>query len=83
MTNQLPKFHPKHLSWLMPLCLSGIMSAAISGYNMMLNKGFIDGFFFLWLKAWSLSWLIAFPLILIVLPVVRGFLMKFVYTPND
>jgi len=77
------KFHPKHLSWLMPLFLSGIMSASISCFNLFINRGFVDGFFYIWLKAWSLSWLIAFPLILIVLPVVRRFLMKFVHTQNN
>jgi hypothetical protein len=39
MKNNLPKFHPKHLNWLMPLILSGIMSGAISCFNMLLNKG--------------------------------------------
>lgn len=72
------KLHPKHMAWLMPLILSGIMSGAISFFNMLLNKGWIDGILSLWLHAWSLSWLMAFPLILVVLPLVRNFLLKFV-----
>lgn len=72
------KFHPKHMTWLMPLILSGIMSCAISGFNLFLKLGWVDGFLGVWLKAWSLSWLLAFPLILIVLPLVRNTLMKFV-----
>ncbi|OTG75418.1 hypothetical protein B9T26_05375 [Acinetobacter sp. ANC 4169] len=83
MQNHLPKFHPKHLAWLMPLFLSGIMSGAISCFNMIINKGLVDGFFSLWLHAWSLSWLMAFPLILVVLPLVRKFLMQFVEMPNQ
>lgn len=76
------KFHPKHMTWLMPLMLSGIMSGAISCFNMLLNKGFIDGFFSLWLHAWGMSWLMAFPLIMIVLPQVRNTLMRFVDVPK-
>ncbi len=83
MKNNLPKFHPKHLAWLMPLILSGIMSGAISCYNMFMNKGLVDGFLSLWLHAWGMSWLVAFPLILVMLPLVRKFLMQFVALPNE
>ena len=76
------KLHPKHLNWLMPLCLSGIMSGAISCFNMLMNKGYIDGFWGLWLHAWSLSWMMAFPLVLIVLPIVRRLLMRYVVSTN-
>ena len=83
MSNNIPKIHPKHLTWLMPLMLSGIMSGSISCFNLLLNQGLVDGFFGIWLHAWSLSWMMAFPLILIVLPLVRKFLMKFVYLPQE
>ncbi|NHC04419.1 DUF2798 domain-containing protein [Acinetobacter sp. 187] len=76
------KFHPKHLTWLMPLILSGIMSGAISLFNMLMNKGLIEGILGIWLRAWGMSWLVAFPLIMIVLPLVRNFLMKFVDVPQ-
>ena len=76
------KFHPKHMAWLMPLILSGIMSGAISCYNMILNRGLAEGFLALWLPAWGKSWLLAFPLILVVLPLVRNTLLKFVDAPK-
>ena len=82
MKKIVPKFHAKHLNWLMPLILSGIMSGAISYFNMLLNKGWSDQFISLWLHAWSMSWLMAFPLILVVLPLVRRTLMKFVDVPK-
>ena len=44
MKKIVPKFHAKHLNWLMPLILSGIMSGAISCFNMLLNKGWSDQF---------------------------------------
>jgi hypothetical protein len=37
----------------------GLMSGSISGFNLLLNKGLVHNFFHLWLKSWSLSWLIA------------------------
>ncbi|WP_122898158.1 DUF2798 domain-containing protein [Acinetobacter sp. B51(2017)] len=76
------KIHPKHLTWLMPLILSGIMSGAISCFNIYLKIGAAEGFISIWLHAWSLSWLMAFPLIMIVLPLVRKFLMQFVEQPK-
>ena len=83
MFNTLPKIHIKHLNWLMPLLLSGLMSGSISGFNLLLNKGLVHNFFHLWLKSWSLSWLIAFPLIMVFLPLVRKFLMQFVHLPDQ
>ena len=41
MFNTLPKIHIKHLNWLMPLLLSGLMSGSISGFNLLLNKGLV------------------------------------------
>jgi len=83
MKKNLPKFHPKHLNWLMPLILSGIMSGAISCFNMPLNKSWSNAFISLWLHAWGLSWLVAFPLILFVLPPVRKILIQFVQMPDQ
>lgn len=77
----LPQFHPKHMMWLMPLILSGIMSGSISFFNLLMNKGWSDDFIGLWLKTWGMSWLMAFPLILVMLPIVKRVLMKFVAVP--
>ncbi|WOE32689.1 MULTISPECIES: DUF2798 domain-containing protein [unclassified Acinetobacter] len=82
MQSRFPKIHHKHLSWLMPLMLSGIMSGSISCFNLFINRGITDDFWSVWIHAWTLSWLIAFPLILIVLPLVRRFLMQFVHLPE-
>lgn len=76
------KIHPKHLTWLMPLILSGLMSGSISFCNMLINRGWFEGFLAIWLKSWTISWLMAFPLIMIMLPLVRKFLMQFVQQPK-
>ncbi len=70
------------MTWLMALCLSCIMSSAISCFNLLLNKGLVDGFFSIWMYAWWLSWLMAFRLILGVLPLARNTLLKFSDVPK-
>ena len=82
MSNYLPKFHPKHMAWLMPLILSCVMSGSLSCFNLLMNKGWVDGFISIWLHTWVLSWLVAFPLILVFIPLVRKFLMQFVEMPK-
>nr|WP_279169386.1 DUF2798 domain-containing protein [Providencia huaxiensis] len=83
MSTKRLKFHPKHMAWLMPLILSGLMSASISCFNLFKNIGWVDGFLGIWLKSWGLSWMIAFPLILVFLPLVRKFLLNFVDMPGQ
>lgn len=75
----IPKLHAKHLAWIMPLCLSFLMSGTLSCINMLMSVGFIENFFSKWLATWMVSWLIAFPVVLIFLPMVRrlaGFIVK-------
>jgi hypothetical protein len=36
------------------------------------SVGLIEGFLPLWLGAWGLSWVVAFPLLLVVLPLARA-----------
>ena len=83
LPTSFPKLHPKHTIWLMPLILSGIMSASLACFNLYMNQGFITDFFNKWLHAWSLSWMVAYPLILICLPLVKRFLSLIMQAPNS
>lgn len=59
--------------------LSGLMSLLVSGIATFRNAGLVDGFFGIWVNAWLPSWLIAFPVVLVVAPVARrlvGLLVK-------
>lgn len=51
--------------------LSALMSFMVSGIATFRNAGLVDGFFSLWIGAWLPSWLIAFPVVLVVAPVAR------------
>lgn len=56
----------------LPLILSFFMTCIVSLISTLRSVGLIKGFMPLWLGAWGLSWLIAFPLLLFVLPLARS-----------
>lgn len=51
--------------------LSALMSLLVSGVSTFRNAGLTDHFVALWLAAWVPSWLIAFPVVLVIAPVTR------------
>jgi len=54
-------------AFFMALLMSGLMSFVISVFNV----GFVNNILTIWLKAWSLSFVVAFPAVIVVSPVVR------------
>ena len=54
-------------SFFMALLMSCIMSFVITVFNVSL----IDNLFFIWLKAWGFAFMVAFPTINVVAPIVR------------
>lgn len=56
---------------LMPLVLSVMMTCVISGIVTLLGFGLSAEFLRRWPVSWGASWLVAFPTLLLVLPVVR------------
>ncbi len=65
------KLPAKYMSIVMPLFLSIMMSAIVSFIATLKAIGFDNGLFMQWLQAWGISWLVAFPVLLVVLPLVR------------
>ena len=55
----------------MPLLLSILMTFIVSLVSTLRSLGPVPGFVSIWLGAWGLSWLVAFPTLLVVLPLVR------------
>ncbi|WP_189431485.1 DUF2798 domain-containing protein [Alishewanella longhuensis] len=67
----MPKFPAKAAGLIMPLLLSILMTFIVSFVSTLKGLG-IEGFTLIgWLSAWALSWLIAFPTLLMVLPLVK------------
>jgi hypothetical protein len=62
-----PRFAPVVFGFV----LSSLMSLLVSGVSTVRTAGVIEGFGKLWIGAWLPSWLIAFPVVLIVAPVAR------------
>jgi hypothetical protein len=54
------------------------MSCVVSAVSVFNTIGLIDGFFSLWMTAWLKSWIVAFPTILVVAPLTRRLVGKFV-----
>ncbi len=55
----------------MPLVLSVMMTFIVSAVSTLRSVGPVPDFLRIWMGAWSLSWVVAFPALLMVLPVVR------------
>ena len=52
------------------------MSFVVSGVSVLNTAGFVDAVFASWMTAWLKSWIIAFPNLLIIAPLVRRFVDK-------
>lgn len=67
----IPKLPAKYATVVMPLLLSIIMTCIVSLVSTLRSVGWAPHTVSLWLGSWGLSWLIAFPVLLLVLPLVR------------
>ncbi|TRL38050.1 DUF2798 domain-containing protein [Rhizobium straminoryzae] len=65
-------------SLLMPFILSILMTFVVSAVATMTNMGPAPGFLGKWMSAWGLSWLIAFPTLLLALPLARRIVLSLV-----
>ncbi len=67
------KFIPKRIKcMLQPFLISGLMTLVVSGVSTAMSASKVGGFCIgLWLGAWGLSWLVAFPTLVLILPFVR------------
>jgi Protein of unknown function (DUF2798) len=54
-----------------PLLLSLLMTSLVSLISTARSVGFTAALPPLWVGNWALSWLVAFPLMLVVMPIVR------------
>ncbi|MDV6332763.1 DUF2798 domain-containing protein [Asticcacaulis sp. 201] len=68
---KLTKLPAKYATLVMPLLLSVMMTFVVSAISTFKNIGFADNFAAHWMSAWGMSWVIAFPTLLLALPLVR------------
>jgi Protein of unknown function (DUF2798) len=67
----LPKLPARYAGIVMPLLLSVFMTCIVSGISTLRSLGPVPGFVGMWFSAWALSWVVAFPTMLLVMPLVR------------
>jgi hypothetical protein len=79
---QMTKLPAKYNTVAFPLVLSIMMSCIISGVSTLRALGWNEGVFAKWMGAWGVSWLIAFPIVFLILPLVRKIVSTFVIAPG-
>ncbi|MGQ5525379.1 DUF2798 domain-containing protein [Chitinimonas sp. PSY-7] len=65
------KLPPKYNGIVMPFFLSVLMTCIVSMISTLRGVGWGGDFLKVWPGSWGISWLIAFPVLLLVLPLVR------------
>lgn len=78
---KLRKLPPSYGAVVMPLVLSILMSSIVSAVSTAIGAGWTNGFIAAWSYAWGASWLVAFPSLLILLPIVRRIVAAIVDQP--
>lgn len=75
------KLPPRYASVVMPLILSVLMTFVVSAISTLKSLGPTPAFLATWPAAWALSWIVAFPTLLVVLPLVRRIVALVVEPP--
>ena len=76
----LGKLPARYNSIVMPLLLSLLMTCVVSAISVLRAKGMGTDALATWPSAWAISWCIAFPVLLIFLPLVRRITAFFVHS---
>jgi hypothetical protein len=66
----------KYLFFVQSLLVSGFMSFMVSGVITYLNLGITHNFVGIWIHAWLIAYVIAYPAILIVFPFAQKLSLK-------
>ncbi|MEF7613410.1 DUF2798 domain-containing protein [Aquincola sp. MAHUQ-54] len=67
----IPKLPARYAGIVMPLLLSVMMTFIVSFISTFRGVGWGPDLVRVWLGSWGLSWLVAFPTLLLALPIVR------------
>lgn len=67
----IPKLPARSAAIVIPFLLSLLMSVVVSAISTLRSAGWTPDVLHLWLGAWMLSWAVAFPLVVVLLPTVR------------
>ncbi len=76
------KLPARYMAIVVPFILSVKMTFIVSGISTLKGLGVADGFWRAWMSSWGLSWVVAFPVLLVMLPIVRRMADLFVEQPG-
>lgn len=76
------KLPARYLHIVMPLVLSFLMTSIVSAISTLRAVGFVDDILWRWVTAWALSWIVAFPALLVLLPITRRIVGAVVEAPR-
>ncbi len=76
------KLPAKYIAVITPLVLSVLMTLVVSFIATVKNLGLHADLPYNWVTAWALSWVVAFPTLLMVLPVVRRIVSSICDSPT-
>lgn len=78
---RLRRLPSRYAHLLLPFILTMIMTLIIAVIATLSGVGLVPEFFGIWLRAWLFSWVAAFPIMLLVLPVARKIVANLVEPP--
>lgn len=81
-SNKAMKLPARYNAIMQPFALSIVMTFVVSAISTLKSLGAGPAFFTTWPVAWGLSWVVAFPTLLIVLPFVRWLVGLVVEAPG-
>jgi hypothetical protein len=61
---------------LFPFFMASIMAFLMSGLMILINVGFVDHFFFVWMRSFAIAFCAAFPTAFFVAPMVQKLVKK-------
>ncbi|MBU1437236.1 MAG: DUF2798 domain-containing protein [Gammaproteobacteria bacterium] len=69
-----PKYQSVVFAFFMALLMSCLMSLVITVHNI----GLVPNILYIWLDAWAFAFVVAFPAVMLVAPVVRKLVVKLI-----
>jgi hypothetical protein len=77
----MKKLPARYVTVVMPFFLSIMMTFIVSFISTWRSLGWSEALLPTWMEAWGLSWIVAFPTMLLVLPMVKRLTGKLVQAP--
>lgn len=78
---RIPKLPPKYALVVMPFFMSGMMSGIICMVNLLRAMGWSVQALHAWPTTWLLAWAVAFPTVMLVMPLVKNLTTGLVRLP--